>query len=183
MSVVPGLKRLGLLPADVNWVGAAPAIRHEVDLLLQFQAACLDQKDWAAFIELFADDGLYWMPANPRQTTHEGQVSIFAEDRDAMGLRARRMSDATAWSMAPRWGTSHLVGGVMVFSDPAEPATVTALSRFQVTELRRDAVRTFTGSYCHHLAASEAGGYRIRLQRVDLLTAETPFDYVLQAWL
>ena len=27
------------------------------------------------------------------------------------------------------------------------------------------------------------GAYRIRLQRVDLLNAEDPFDYVIQWWL
>ena len=35
----------------------------------------LDGKDWQGFIDLFTDDGVYWMPASPEQTTGDGAPS------------------------------------------------------------------------------------------------------------
>jgi len=48
-------------------------------------------------------------------------------------------------------------------------------------ELRRDDLRHFGGSYRHQLVRS-ADGLRIKLQRVDLFNAQSPFEYVLQIW-
>ena len=175
-------KELVRPPAHDTWAPASVDDTREIEELLYVQAACLDGRQWDRFISLFTEDGLYWMPARAEQETHEGQPSIFAEDRDMMGLRALRLQDATAWSMAPRWATSHLVGNVIAFRAASRPDVLFASSRFHVTELRRDATRSFAGTYRHTLRRT-GEGLRVQLQRVDLLTAEAPFDYVLQAWL
>ena len=44
-----------------------------------------------------------------------------------------------------------------------------------------DATRHFAGSYMHRLVRT-AEGYRIALQRVDMVNGEAPYEYVLQAW-
>jgi len=90
-----------------------------------------------------------------------------------------RVTHPNAWSQAPAWATSHIVGNVVV-----ERETETELrvrSRFMMTELRRDQTRHFTGQYQHTLRKL-GNQFRIKLQRVDLLTAQAPFDYVLQVW-
>ena len=48
-------------------------------------------------------------------------------------------------------------------------------------ELRRNTTRHFAGSYLHQLTKT-AKGYLIRLQRVDMVNAQAPYDYVLQVW-
>jgi hypothetical protein len=70
--------------------GAAHDTLREVEQFLYRQAELLDEKRWDDFIELFADDGLYWMPAAPEQTTGEGVPSIFYEDRNLMTVRMKR---------------------------------------------------------------------------------------------
>jgi benzoate/toluate 1,2-dioxygenase beta subunit len=182
MNIVERMQDLKLLPEGRGWSPCKPEVLRQVEELLFYQAECLDQKHWAGFIALFAERGVYWMPANAQQETHEGQPCIFVEDPDMMGVRAMRLRDATAWSMAPRWGTSHLLGVIMAFQNEATPQEIVALSRFHVTELRRDNSRSFAGRYRHSITRSN-GSLRIDLQRVDLLSAEAPFDYVLQAWL
>jgi hypothetical protein len=57
---------------------------RDVEQLLYRQAECLDGKRWQDFIELFTEDGTYWMPAAPEQTTGDGVPSIFWEDRNLM---------------------------------------------------------------------------------------------------
>jgi len=159
---------------------ASPALLREVEWLLFRQAALLDARRWQEWIDLFADDGVYWMPAAPEQTDWLAEPSIFAEDRLLMEVRMGRLQHPNAWSQAAAWGTSHLVGNVVV--EAVEDARVRVYSRFQMMEMRRDAVRHFGGSYRHTLVRAADGRLRIALQRVDLMNGQAPYDYVLQAW-
>ena len=155
-------------------------LQREVETLLYRQAALLDSKCWQQWLDLFTDDGIYWMPATPEQTDWLGEPSIFAEDRLLREVRMGRLLHPNAWSQAPAWGTNHLVGNVIV--EALEGDTIRVYSRFQVMELRRDTVRHFGGSYRHTLVRTPQG-LRIRLQRVDLMNGQAAYDYVIQAWL
>ena len=46
---------------------------------------------------------------------------------------------------------------------------------------RNFAIRHFAGGYRHWLVRTP-DGYRIKLQRVDLVDGEGTFDYVIQTW-
>ncbi|MEP6702680.1 MAG: aromatic-ring-hydroxylating dioxygenase subunit beta [Betaproteobacteria bacterium] len=170
--------------APASMTGDLPrqaATRHEVEQLLYRQAAVLDAKQWQDYIDLFTDDGHYWMPASPGQTTGVGTPSIFYEDRNLMNVRMRRVLHPDAWSQRPLWGTNHVVGNVIVEGDDAATGEIVVRSRFHMMEFRRETSRHFAGSYVHHLVRT-ADGLRIRLQRVDMVNAQGPFDYVLQVW-
>lgn len=156
------------------------ALQHEVQQFLYRQAELLDGKHWQAFIDLFTDDGVYWMPARPEQTDWDGTPSIFAEDKLIMEIRKGRITHPNAWSQAPLWETNHLVSHVAIESVAGDEIVVR--SRFHLMELRRDTVRHFGGRYRHILRRQADGGLRIQLQRVDLFNAQAPFDYVLQIW-
>lgn len=152
---------------------------REVEQFLYRQAECLDGKRWRDFIDLFAADGTYWMPASPEQTTGDGVPSIFWEDRSLMSVRLRRLSHPRAWSQKTAWGTSHVVGNVTIEQESRD--AVVARSRFHMMEFRNDSTRHFAGSYIHHLQRT-TGGFHIKLQRVDMVNAQGPYEYVLQAW-
>ena len=155
------------------------SLEREVEALLYRQSELLDDKAWDEYIGLFTEDGLYWMPPAPHDTTWEGQPAIFIEDRDLMTVRARRVGHARAWSQQAEWTTSHVVSNVVI--EKSSPDEVQVRSRFHMMELRRDAMRHFGGTYRHHLRRTPEG-LRIKLQRVDLFNAHAPFDYVLQVW-
>lgn len=156
--------------------------KRTVEEFLFLQAEMLDGKRWAEFIDSFTDDGIYWMPARPEQTTWKDTPSIFAEDRYLMTIRMKRMMHPRAWSQAAEWGTSHLLSNVRVSAEDHESNVLVALSRFHVVELRGDGQRHFTGSYFHRLLRTDRS-YKILLERVDLLSARATFDYVIQAWI
>jgi 3-phenylpropionate/cinnamic acid dioxygenase small subunit len=136
-------------------------LQQQVEEFLFHQAELLDTKNWRAYIELFAEQG------------------IFAEDRPLMTVRMERITHPNAWSQAPVWETSHIVGNVVI--EESAEAAIRVRSRFQVQELRRDSVRSFAGSYRHTLLR-RGGDFAIELQRVDLMNAQAPFDYTIQAW-
>jgi 3-phenylpropionate/cinnamic acid dioxygenase small subunit len=154
-------------------------LQREVEQFLFYQAELLDTKSWQAYIDLFAAQGVYWMPARPEQTEWLDSPSIFAEDRELMSVRMGRITHPNAWSQAPQWETNHLIANVVI-EDLAD-AWVRVRSRFQVLELRRDVLRSLAGVYRHTLLRCE-DDFQIELERVDLMNAQAPFDYTLQAW-
>lgn len=155
-------------------------LQHSVEQFLYQQAELLDTKRWQEWIELFTPDGVYWMPADPAHKHWDGVPAIFAEDRNLMSVRMKRVLHPDAWSQVPMWGTNHVVGNVQV-GKAAKNGDVVVRSRFHMLELRRDNVRHFAGSYTHHLKKT-AKGWRVKLQRVDMTNAQAAYDYVLQVW-
>lgn len=152
---------------------------RRVEQFLYYQAELLDGKHWGAYIDLFAEDGVYWMPATADQTEWLDSPSIFAEDKRIMEIRMGRVTHPNAWSQAPQWGTNHLIGNIAIESETETELVVR--SRFQMLELRRDTLRQFAGSYRHTLLKRDQN-FAIKLQRVDLLNAQAIFDYVIQVW-
>ena len=154
--------------------------QHEVEQFLYKQADLLDSKRWQDWIDLFTPDGIYWMPPDASYKTWDGQPAIFAEDKNLMQVRMGRVLHPDAWSQRPQWGTNHVVSNVAI-DKAAKNGDLVVRSRFHMMEMRRDDIRHFAGQYTHHLKKVK-GGYRIKLQRVDMTNAEAAYDYVLQVW-
>ena len=57
----------------------AHSTQHAVEQFLYRQAEILDAKRWEEYIDLFSNDGVYWMPADPADKHWDGIPSIFAE--------------------------------------------------------------------------------------------------------
>jgi benzoate/toluate 1,2-dioxygenase beta subunit len=155
---------------------------HEVSQLLYRQSEYLDAKAWQDYIDLFDGAGLYWMPPGPEYTTWEGMPAIFVEDKDLMTVRMKRITHPNAWSQQAEWATNHVVSNVVIEDVAPGGAEIRVRSRFHMLELRRDDLRHFAGTYRHHLLRGKDGALRIKLQRVDMVNAQAPYEYVLQAW-
>jgi 3-phenylpropionate/cinnamic acid dioxygenase small subunit len=155
-------------------------LQHAAEQFLYRQSELLDAKKWQEWIDLFADEGIYWMPPEASYKTWDGMPSIFAEDKNLMTVRMNRVLHPDAWSQRPLWETNHVVSNVVI--DKLSPnGDVVVKSRFHMMELRRDDVRHFAGAYRHELKKTKHG-YRIKLQRVDMTNAQAAYDYVLQVW-
>jgi 3-phenylpropionate/cinnamic acid dioxygenase small subunit len=157
----------------------AADLQHQVEQFLYRQADLLDRKQWQAWIDLFAPDGMYWMPPDATYKTWDGQPAIFAEDKNLMTVRMKRVLHPDAWSQRPLWETNHVVSNVMVKKQGN--GAIDVRSRFHMMELRRDDVRHFAGVYSHRLVKVK-NQFKIKLQRVDMANAQAAYDYVLQVW-
>jgi 3-phenylpropionate/cinnamic acid dioxygenase small subunit len=157
---------------------AKNGLQHEVEQFLYHQADLLDSKKWQDYIDLFTPDGVYWVPADPAHKTWDGMPAIFAEDKNLMTVRMKRVLHPDAWSQRPNWGTNHVVSNITILKSTGD---IQVKSRFHMMELRRDDVRHFAGTYQHTLKKTKAG-FRIKLQRVDMTNAQAAYDYVLQVW-
>lgn len=155
--------------------------QRAVEQFLYRQAEILDERQMDDWMGLFTEDGWYWMPAEEDQTEGDGQPNIFWEDQGLMMMRIARNTHPRAHSQAPHNRLNHVVSNVIIESENAD-GDVIVRSRFHCAEYFRYEIRTFSGKY-RHLLKKTPDGYKIALQRVDLVNREGPYDYVLQWWL
>ncbi len=155
--------------------------QQAVERFIYRQAEILDEKQWNDWLDLFLTDGYYWMPAEADQTDGDGVPNIFWEDLDLMKMRIGRNNHPQAHSQAPDNRLCHVVSNVIIESEDAN-GDIIVRSRFHCAEYFRYEVRSFTGKY-RHLLKKTSDGYRIALQRADLVNREGPYDYVIQWWL
>ena len=142
---------------------------REVERFLFQEARLLDAADYDAWLSLFTDDGMYWVPLEPGQTDPLNHISLFYEDRLLREMRAKRLRHPRAFSLEAPLRTARLVGNVLI--DSGQAGEVIARSTFHMLEYRRDEQRMFGGAYTHHLRPTDAG-FRIRLKRVDLINCD-----------
>jgi benzoate/toluate 1,2-dioxygenase beta subunit len=155
--------------------------RTEAENFLHRQAEFIDTRDFASWIDLFTPDATYWIPARPGDTDPKTQISFLYDDVPAMAARCERLLDGGTGGQQPKTRCSHIVGNVRVAEANTDGVFVVK-SRFHVTQFRRDTMKTYVGSYTHHLVVTD-DGLRIRSQRVDLIDCDGIHDWILQVYL
>lgn len=134
------------------------------------EAELLDRGEYDAWLDLFTEDGRYWVPSHPGQTDALGEISLFFEDRALMQARIGRLRHPRALGLPVR--TSHLVGNIR---GEERDGLLIVRSRFQMIEFIGDEQRLYGGSVEHHLCV-DAAGWKMRLKRVDLVNAGGVFE-------
>ena len=149
-------------------------LHHQVSNFLAQEAELLDLGYFDRWLDLFADDGIYWVPSAPDQTDMEGQVSIILEDVALLKLRVARLSHPRAYAVTPSPATVHLVSNIIL-----ETVTdkITVRSKLIMNEVRDDISTTLSGKSTHHLIAS-GDSFKILLKRVDLIQAGGTFNAI-----
>ncbi len=143
-----------------------------IEQFLYDEADLLDNPDLDRWIELYTEDGSYWMPVVEDQTDPVNHISIFYDDRVLMEVRRRNFVHPRAASKDHKVRSSHIIGNVRIRGTNDRGDTVVT-SNFQALVFYRNEQRAFGGKYEHHLVR-EADGYRIRHKKVTLINCEAP---------
>jgi 3-phenylpropionate/cinnamic acid dioxygenase small subunit len=91
--------------------------------LMQFyirEAWLLDERKFKAWLDLFTDDVVYFMPRRknvPRNESHRevtplGDLAILEEDKRYLAMRVDRLDSGMAWAEDPPSRTRHLIGNL-----------------------------------------------------------------------
>lgn len=152
------------LPADT---------RHGVEKFLYREARLLDERRFAEWLDLWTEDGRYWVPRFHGQANPFEQISLFWEDKMLREVRVRRVENARNWSQQPPTRSAHLVGNVAIDGLDAAGHLIVC-SSLQLTEWRHEQ-RQLAGQVWHKLAATPEGGWKIVLKRVNLVNCEGVF--------
>ena len=148
---------------------------EQIQLLLYRETEMLDQGQYDEWLQLFAEQCTYWVPATPEQTDPLKHVSLFYEDRDLMETRIARLQAGNAHALAGALRTSHVTGTLVVEGTDDDSGDIIVGTRFLMTEYQRDEQRQFAGSYTYHLRRIDEV-YRITLKRVDLINCDSVFE-------
>ncbi len=142
-------------------------MREELAAFVLAEARLLDERRFAEWLDLFAEDAIYWVPTLAGQSSPDEALSLFHETRALLAIRVERLQGPHAHVATPPSRTMHHVSSIEVVSD------VEARSSLIVAEWRGGETRWFAGRVLHRLRR-EPQGLRIVLKRVDLIDSEAP---------
>jgi ethylbenzene dioxygenase beta subunit len=142
-------------------------MKAELEAFVLHEARLLDERRFAEWLALFADDGVYWVPTLPGQGSPQEALSLFHEPKPLLAMRVARLQRTDAHVQAPPSRTVHHVSAIETTDD------LEVRSALVVAEWRAGEARWFAGRVLHRLRRS-AEGLRIVLKRVDLINSEAP---------
>jgi 3-phenylpropionate/cinnamic acid dioxygenase small subunit len=135
------------------------------------EASLLDDGRYQEWLDLFAEDGRYWVPLQgARQVEGAPSNSIADEGKALLALRVERLQAGLAHSQQPGSSMQHVLQRPMVLDLNEGSGVATLRTSFVYAECRRDDVVTLYGHYIHRLVSGPSGT-RIALKRVNLLNA------------
>jgi 3-phenylpropionate/cinnamic acid dioxygenase small subunit len=144
-----------------------------VEQFLYHEAHLLDTQQFEAWLELFTDDAVYWVPLERGQKDAAETSSIIHDDRTLLGLRVQQARHPRAHARLPLARTVHQVGNVVLLSE--EGAELNVASTLQLLEWRQEKQRLW-GALVEHRLRRAGGGFRIARKRVDLVNSEAELD-------
>jgi benzoate/toluate 1,2-dioxygenase beta subunit len=151
--------------------------RHAIENFLIREAQLLDERRFEEWRDLFTEDGCYWVPLRPDQTSPEGEASLFYDDRGIMQTRFERLRHPNIHSQNPPHRTCHIVGNVVVETVDPVRSECSVASNLIMTDYRMRVQRLFSGRVRHNLRW-DSSGYKIILKRVDLINCDDVFELI-----
>jgi 3-phenylpropionate/cinnamic acid dioxygenase small subunit len=146
-----------------------------IETFIQDEVRLLDERRFEDWMELFAEDGIYWAPTMPRQQNPHRTVSLFYDNKSAMQARIARLRHPRIYVQMPPSRTRHVVSGFRIENDEAPANECAVSSNFIMLEYRPGyEQRVFGGGYLHRLRFSD-GRLRIVLKRAELINCDASF--------
>ena len=145
---------------------------RKIEEFLYDEAALLDNPDLDRWMELFTEDGTYWMPVAEDQADPINHISIFYDDRVMMEVRRRNYVHPRAASKDHHTRCSHVIGNVRT-AGTNDTGDLVVTSNQHVLVYYRDEQRTFGAKMEHHLVPG-GDSYRIRHKKVTLINCDAP---------
>ena len=141
------------------------------------EARLLDDKRYDEWLDLWTDDGLYWVPLTPEQPDGIHHNSHLHEDKLLRELRVQRLKSPRAYSQQPPSRALHLLQTPTLESADAAEGRWILRTPFHYTEAQGDEIQSFVGIAFHHLVRVD-DALRLRLKRVDLLNGDAALPAV-----
>ena len=141
-------------------------MKAELEAFVLHEARLLDERRFAEWLALFAEDGIYWVPTLPGQKSPQEALSLFYEPKALLAMRVARLERPDMHVQTPVSRTVHHVSAI-------ETGGLDVRSALVLAEWRAGESRWFAGRVLHRLRR-EADGLRIVLKRVDLIDSEAP---------
>ena len=144
------------------------------DDLIEFvcrEARLIDEKRFEDWYELFADDGVYWVPLSADQPDGIDHKSLAYEDKLLLKLRIERLKSPRAFSQQPPSRCLHVLQRPDVDAMDETANRYTTRTAYLYVETRGESQQVYACTALHTLCVID-GVLRIRVKRVNLLNAD-----------
>ncbi len=155
----------------------APSNQALIDFVVA-EAALLDALRFDDWLNLFTDDGHYWMPLAHGQTDAKLHASLLYEDKLLLQVRIARLNGARTFSQQPISRCHHLLQQPVVSARDEATGTYICRTAFHYVESRRDTQTLYAGWATHTLVSQPDDTLRIQLKRVDLVNCDAAFGNI-----
>jgi 3-phenylpropionate/cinnamic acid dioxygenase small subunit len=151
---------------------------RRIEEFLYEEASYLDRPNLDKWIELYTEDGTYWMPAIEDQEDALNHISLFYDDRVLMEIRRRNFVHPRAASKDYVVRCSHIISNVRVAEEKNAPGEIAVTSNFQCVVYYHNKQTTYAGTYRHELVEDD-GTLKIRHKRVNLINCDSVLGSII----
>ncbi len=154
---------------------ASRDLQHELEQFVYREAALLDGREFEAWLELFAEDAIYWIPNWDAQGDPTEDGVIVYEDRTGLRARVARLLHPLNATQVPVPRTRHFITNIVPAA--ADDGDITVSSNQVVYVSQAGQQHQFAGA-CQHLLRPREDGWRIRRKQVALLANDAPLTQI-----
>jgi biphenyl 2,3-dioxygenase beta subunit len=155
------------MPSPDSAAVQAMLLHHEVEQFLYREAALLDDRRFADWLALIADDIHYWMPIRRTVTVEnlrleyagKDGMAYFDDDKTDLRMRVGKLQSNSAWSENPPSRTRHFVSNVRLLEVTDSEIALEAAIHLYRSRLN-DKIDHWIGKRRDRLRRVE-GGFRI----------------------
>lgn len=134
--------------------------------------ALLDQGRFDEWYELFAHDGLYWIPGESGQESPQGRMCIALENRMLMRLRIDRLSHHRAFSLQPGVKGLRVIQSPRLQTEqPDEQGCYSVRTNLIYSEYQKNKTEVLPATALYRLRP-KGQDWEIVEKRVDLLSVD-----------
>ncbi len=141
------------------------------------EARLIDEQRFEEWLNLFTEDGRYWMPLEMGQIDPILQQSLFYDDKLLLRIRVERLLGARTFSQKPKSRCHHVLQTPVVDSVDEAANRYVTYTPFHYVESRLDEQTLYAGWSRHHLTMVD-GALRMTLKRVDLVNPDSAFGNI-----
>lgn len=157
---------------------STPITHDQAQKLLFSEALYLDRREFDAWLALYTDDCVFWMPAWRDETTTtsdpDAELSlIYYRGRRNLEDRVWRIRSGLSIASTPLPRTVHCISNVLIEEQSEEQATVASNFTVHRYDVRSEKQHAFFGSYQHQLVLKD-GEWKIAAKHITLMNDVIP---------
>jgi 3-phenylpropionate/cinnamic acid dioxygenase small subunit len=154
----------------------APTNQELIDFVVR-ETRLIDEHRFDDWLDLFAEDGIYWMPLEWGQTDPRLAASLMYEDKLLLKIRVERLKGNRTFSQKPKSRCHHVLQTPQVDKRDEESNQYVTWTPMHYVETRQDRQDLYAAWATHTLAMVD-GALKIKLKRVDIVNSDAAFGSI-----
>ncbi|GAA5233720.1 hypothetical protein FOZ76_07485 [Verticiella sediminum] len=133
------------------------------------EADMLDNNEFADWLDLWTEDGLYIIPIDPRETDFANTLNYAYDDKHMREKRVKRLTSGESISTSPQPRTVRMISRFRITGD--DGAAVTVRCAQVLSDFRKDSQRQYTADISYTLVR-DGDDFRLHQKLIRLINSD-----------